>query len=227
MNKPNLAPRRAFALAELLLATGLLALVIGVAMAVLNLSSRSRNVAGAADALQAGTFFQEQFQNDLRLLAPVKTNPIHWVPYGPASTPRKGRISFWVYDIGSDKDKVDKAQLGVKPVIYSLDVPSDKKTAFPMRSFDGKSASVGATPFTSLAFDPVMSPAGPVIRVTVWAARDPESKDNPVVHSFLARIPSGAGGSSIEFNPVADFSPPSGTGSDAPNDDANQQIPAK
>lgn len=212
--------RVGFTIVEIVLATSLFALVIGVALAVFNLSNRSRTVAGAADALQAAMFFQEQFEADLRALAPVKVAPIRFQPNVAAGQPRKARISWWVYDLANDTQTATEPKMAVKPVVYSLDIPADKKSALPQRAFDNKAASVGASPFTSLAFDPYLSPTGPLIRVTVWVARDIESKEPPVVHTFLARIPSSPSGGAIKFDPRTDFA----DSADAPSD---QEITAQ
>lgn len=212
--------RLGFTIVEIVLATALMALVIGVAFAVFNLSNRSQTVAGAANALQAAMFFQEQFEADLRALAPVKTAPIRYQPNLPVGQTRKPRISWWVYDLANDPATADEPKMPVKPVVYSLDIPPEKKSALPQRAFDNKPASVGSSPFTSLAFDPFLGPTGPLIRVTVWVAKDVESKEPPIIHTFLARIPSSPSGGAIKFDPRVDFSDTN----DAPTD---QEISAE
>lgn len=211
--------RTGFSIVEIVFATARMAMVIGVAFTVFNFSNRSRTVAGAADALQAALIFQEHFEADLRALAQVKASPIHFEPV-VAGQPRKSRISFFVYDLANDPATNDKPQAAVKPVVYSLAIPADKKTAMPQRSFDNKFASVGASPFTSLAFDPFLGPTGPLVRVTVWVARDVENKELPVVHSFLARIPQSPSGGAIRFEPVTAFN----TATDTPTD---QELPSE
>ena len=190
--------RRAFTLIEIMVACALGTAIFAGAIAVYNLSNRSRGVTASARALETATLLEEMITTDLHRLVKVGAGPLRFYPDRPS------KLAFFAYD---PDGAAGGASVPFRAVAYTLaDGASEKTPQFLQREWNAKVESVGLSPLTSAAFVPFMSPTGPLVRVTLTVGRDAtDPAGPPLVHTFLARYPSPSDTSGVDFEPRSDF----------------------
>ena len=188
--------RAGFSLVEIMIACTVGVVILASAMSIYNLSNKQRGVTASARALQTAMIVEETITADIHRLVMVGAGPLKFHP------DKKSRLSFYAYDPTAPKDPI-----GYRGVVYYLpEVPADKTPQYLQREWDATANSVGVSPLTSIAFTPLMSPTGPVVRVVLTVGRDTADPDGPpLTHTFLARIPAPSASDAIEFKALADF----------------------
>lgn len=189
--------RRGFTLVEMVVGVALLLIAMSAAYAVLHLGGKSRNVTASAEGLRTALLIQERLEADLNGLVRVKNGWVHW------HTGKTNRTAFYSYDPTARTQ--DPKAVGVRAVRWSLDAPGQ----YLQREWNRKTDSVGTSPLTSIAFLPMDSPTGPMMRVTVSVGRSKDEPEGPpVVHSWLSRIPAPRGTRGLKVERLSEFLDP-------------------
>lgn len=189
--------RRAFTLVEMVVGIALLLIAMSAAYAVLHLGGKSRNVTASAEGLRSALLIQERLEADLNGLVRVRNGWVHW------HTGKTNRTAFYSYDPTARTQ--DPKAVGVRAVRWSLDAPG----GYLQREWNRKVESVGTSPLTSIAFLPMDSPTGPLMRVTVSVGRSKDEPEGPpVVHSWLSRIPAPRGARGLVLEVLSEFLDP-------------------
>lgn len=189
--RPPQHPGRGFTLAEALVATSIFLGLLGAALAMWMLATRSSRVTTVAEALQAALLIEERLALDLHRMAVPTGQCVRTWPDRP------GRVAFYVFDETGSSESA-----AVRGVVYALAGPGE----FLQRTSEGLSRSVGTMPLTTLAFTPLLSPTGPLLRVTLEVARPAtEGPGAPIIHSFLARLPSLRPAATLRWKFLSDF----------------------
>lgn len=183
-----------FTLVEAVLGLSLFLVVLGGALALWRLATRSARVSSAAEGLQTALLIEERLSLDLHRVAVPAGAPVRLWREAP------GALAFYVH---ADDPRPDPAAIqGVK---YTWDGPGT-----PLRRWcAGVTASVGAMPLATVSFTPISSATGPLLRVSLGVARPAnEGAAPPVIHTFLARLPSLSSRAPVRWRFVSDLPTP-------------------